>query len=77
MFESISSCDRHVHPGDPPSRLLASSRYLALRRFLLVPSPSLPLLRRLGGSFLLGALVGMLWALLVIHRRPRLLSGAG
>jgi hypothetical protein len=43
----------------------------------LVSSPSLPLLRRLGGSFLVGALVGLVWALLIIHRRPRLLPGTG
>jgi hypothetical protein len=37
---------------------------------LLVPESSLPLLRRVGGGFLVGALVGASWALIVIHRRP-------
>jgi hypothetical protein len=36
----------------------------------LVPRSSLPLLRRVGGGFLVGALAGAAWALLVIHRRP-------
>jgi hypothetical protein len=31
---------------------------------------SLPLLRRLGGSFFVGLFFGLIWALLIIHRRP-------
>jgi hypothetical protein len=36
----------------------------------LVPTPPLPFLRRVGGSFLVGMLAGLVWALLTVHRRP-------
>jgi hypothetical protein len=31
---------------------------------------SLPLLRRVGGSFFVGLLLGLIWALLIVHQRP-------
>jgi len=64
-------------PWRPPLPAASIEPLPGSAKILLVPSPSLPLLRRVGGSFLVGALVGMLWALLVIHRRPRLVSGPG
>ncbi|HYY78667.1 MAG TPA: hypothetical protein VFD04_05710 [Actinomycetes bacterium] len=40
-----------------------------------MPRLSLPLLRRVGGSFLVGVLAGLAWALLAIHRRPSPAAG--
>jgi hypothetical protein len=36
----------------------------------------LPVLRRVGGSFFVGLFFGLIWALLIIHRRPPRSSGA-
>jgi protein-S-isoprenylcysteine O-methyltransferase Ste14 len=38
--------------------------------YVAVLQASLPLLRRLGGSFFVGLVLGLIWALLIIHQRP-------
>jgi hypothetical protein len=57
----------------PTARLLASRHCPTVEP--LVPRLSLPLLRRVGGSFFVGVLAGLAWALLVIHRRPSPAAG--
>jgi hypothetical protein len=59
--------------GDPNFELLASRHCPTVEP--LVPRLSLPLLRRVGGSFFVGVLAGLAWALLVIHRRPSPAAG--
>ena len=58
-----------------PHRAAASIEPLPARDYVPVLQASLPLLRRLGGSFFVGLFLGLIWALLVIQRRPPQPSG--